>query len=151
MKRFWKSSMLSLMLPFLFTDVKAALFTFLCMLTTLLLQKIMPHLFLSLFMLLLGGSLSRIQDPLIIFSVLKLCLLPLVFFLSQHKYICDLLSKAHMDDAKEVSTPMTTSDSLALHDGSPPTNASWWSSRDRPMISNLTGADFTLHINILSR
>ncbi|CAL9002215.1 unnamed protein product, partial [Prunus brigantina] len=42
-------------------------------------------------------------------------------FLSQHKYICDLLSKAHVDDAKEVSTPMTTSDSLVLHDGSSPT------------------------------
>ncbi|CAB4284162.1 unnamed protein product [Prunus armeniaca] len=75
MKRFWKSSMLSLMLPFSFTDVKAA-----CAPTTTSL------------------------------------------FLSQHNYICDLLSKAHMDDAKEVRTHMTTSNSLVLHDGSP-TNA----------------------------
>ncbi|CAL8167524.1 unnamed protein product [Prunus armeniaca] len=52
----------------------------------------------GLFMLFLGGSLSRIKDPLIIFS-------------------------AYMDGAKELRTPMTTSHSLVLHDGSPPTDA----------------------------
>ncbi|CAL2246375.1 unnamed protein product [Prunus armeniaca] len=44
-------------------------------------------------------------------------------FLSQHKYIRDLLAIAGMDGAKEVSTPMSTSDPLTLHDGSPPTDA----------------------------
>ncbi|CAB4314565.1 unnamed protein product [Prunus armeniaca] len=92
MKRFWKSSMLSLMLPFSFTDVKAAWFS--------------------------------VKDPGSLNYFLGVEVVPTTtsLFLSQHKYICDLLSKAHMDDAKEVRTHMTTSNSLVLHDGSP-TNA----------------------------
>ncbi|KAI5337264.1 hypothetical protein L3X38_016533 [Prunus dulcis] len=45
-------------------------------------------------------------------------------FLSQHHYIRDLLLKAKMDGAKEVSTPLSPSDNLVLNDGSPPTDAS---------------------------
>ncbi|XP_016651035.1 PREDICTED: uncharacterized mitochondrial protein AtMg00810-like [Prunus mume] len=45
-------------------------------------------------------------------------------FLSQHYYIRDLLLKAKMDSAKEVSTPLSPYDSLVLNDGSPPTDAS---------------------------
>ncbi|CAL9007906.1 unnamed protein product [Prunus brigantina] len=40
-------------------------------------------------------------------------------FLSQQKYIHDLLINAKMDGAKAVSTPLSTTDSLMLHDGSP--------------------------------
>ena len=39
-------------------------------------------------------------------------------FLSQRKYICDILSKAHMDGAKPAATPLSTSNPLVLHDGS---------------------------------
>lgn len=38
-------------------------------------------------------------------------------FLSQHKYIRDLLSKTNMVGAKDVSTPLSTSTSLKLADG----------------------------------
>lgn len=41
-------------------------------------------------------------------------------FLSQTKYIMDLLETIHMTDANEVSTPMASSTSLILHDGSKP-------------------------------
>ncbi|VVA36588.1 PREDICTED: Retrovirus-related Pol poly from [Prunus dulcis] len=61
-------------------------------------------------------------------------------FLSQHKYIFDLLSKAHMDGAKEVSTPMTTSNSLVLHDGSPPTDATKY----RQLVGGLQYLSLTL-------
>ncbi|KAF9689647.1 hypothetical protein SADUNF_Sadunf01G0114000 [Salix dunnii] len=37
-------------------------------------------------------------------------------FLSQHKYIWDLLNNTHMDAAKDVSTPLSTSQSLRLVD-----------------------------------
>ncbi|KAG8489320.1 hypothetical protein CXB51_017422 [Gossypium anomalum] len=40
-------------------------------------------------------------------------------FLSQRKYIVDLLSKAQITEAKPVSTPMSSSVSLTLHSGSP--------------------------------
>ena len=39
-------------------------------------------------------------------------------FLTQHKYIRDMLSKTSMDGAKDVTTPLTTSVSLKLADGS---------------------------------
>ncbi|GFZ00771.1 hypothetical protein Acr_14g0004060 [Actinidia rufa] len=39
-------------------------------------------------------------------------------FLTQQKYIRDLLVRTHMDGAKEVSTPLPTTGSLVLHDGS---------------------------------
>lgn len=44
-------------------------------------------------------------------------------FLSQHKYIQELLNKAHMDGAKEVIVPMSTFAHLLVHDGSPTTDA----------------------------
>lgn len=43
-------------------------------------------------------------------------------FLSQHKYIRDLLTRTKMDSAKAVMTPLATKDSLQLHDGSSPTD-----------------------------
>ena len=42
-------------------------------------------------------------------------------FLSQTKYIQDLLSKTNMHDTKDVTTPLSTSESLKLYDGSPTT------------------------------
>jgi hypothetical protein len=39
-------------------------------------------------------------------------------FLTQHKYIRDMLSKTSMDGAKDVTTPLSTLVSLKLADGS---------------------------------
>lgn len=41
-------------------------------------------------------------------------------FLSQQKYIRDLLLRTKMDGAKAVTTPLATKEVLQLHDGSPP-------------------------------
>ena len=38
-------------------------------------------------------------------------------FLSQHKYVCDLLANTSMSGAKDVSTPLSTTQSLQLIDG----------------------------------
>lgn len=43
-------------------------------------------------------------------------------FLSQHRHIHDLLQQFHMDGAKEVTTPLNSSVTLTLHDGSPSTD-----------------------------
>ncbi|KAL6315013.1 hypothetical protein AAG906_030848 [Vitis piasezkii] len=45
------------------------------------------------------------------------------FFLSQHKYIRDLLSKTNMISAKDVSTPLSTTTSVKLVDGTSSTNS----------------------------
>ena len=39
-------------------------------------------------------------------------------FLTQHKYIRDLLAKTSVDGARDVTTPLSTSVSLQLDDGS---------------------------------
>ena len=39
-------------------------------------------------------------------------------FLSQHKYISDLLTRTKMDGAKTIKTPLATKDCLQLNDGS---------------------------------
>ena len=39
-------------------------------------------------------------------------------FLTQHKYIRDLLAKTSMDGARDITTPLSTSVSLQLNDGS---------------------------------
>ena len=44
-------------------------------------------------------------------------------FLSQRKYIQDLLSKTNMQDAKVVATPLSTSESLKLCNDSPTTDS----------------------------
>ena len=44
-------------------------------------------------------------------------------FLSQQKYIRDLLERANMHGAKVTTTPMSTSIILKLHDGSAATDA----------------------------
>ena len=43
--------------------------------------------------------------------------------LTQHKYLLDILTKHNMENSKPVQTPLATSSSLQLHDGSPPADA----------------------------
>jgi hypothetical protein len=45
-------------------------------------------------------------------------------FLSQHKYVRDLLTSTNMIGAKDVSTPLSTSISLQLVDGTSPMDSS---------------------------
>jgi hypothetical protein len=45
--------------------------------------------------------------------------LPHAFFLTQSKYVNDLLCKIHMEGAKPASTPCTTTGKLSRFDGDP--------------------------------
>jgi hypothetical protein len=73
-------------------------------------------------------------------------------FLSQHKYIHDLLVRTRMDDAKEVGTPLPTTGSLVLNDGSPPANATEYRSVIGALqYLNLTRSDMSFTINKLSQ
>ena len=44
-------------------------------------------------------------------------------FLSQHKYVRDLLAKFHLEGIKDSSTPLSSTGRLTLNDCSPPANA----------------------------
>jgi hypothetical protein len=73
-------------------------------------------------------------------------------FLSQHKYIRDLLSKTSMNMAKDVHTPMSTSTPLTLSDGSAPTDSTDY----RKVIGalqylGLTRPDIAFAVNRLSQ
>ncbi|BBH07387.1 transposable element gene, partial [Prunus dulcis] len=73
-------------------------------------------------------------------------------FLSQQKYIHDLLVNAKMDGAKAVSTPLSTTDSLMLHDGSPLTDPTPY----RRLVGglqylSLTRPDISFAVNKLSQ
>ena len=73
-------------------------------------------------------------------------------FLSQHKYIRDLLSKPNMLGAKDVSTPLSTTMSLKLVDGTSSTN----STEFRSVIGvlqylSLTRLDISFSVNKLSQ
>ncbi|CAN6576638.1 unnamed protein product [Malus baccata var. baccata] len=73
-------------------------------------------------------------------------------FLSQHKYIHDLLVNAKMDGAKAVSTPLSTTNSLMLHDGSSLTNGTPY----RRLVGSLqylslTRPDISFAVNKLSQ
>ncbi|KAK0578293.1 hypothetical protein LWI29_008165 [Acer saccharum] len=75
-----------------------------------------------------------------------------VLFLSQHKYIRDLLSKTDMLEANAVSTPLWLSDSLRLADGSAPTDATKY----RQVVGSLqylslTHSDVSFAVNKLSQ
>ena len=48
---------------------------------------------------------------------------PSGLLLAQHKYIRDLLDRTNMAGAKECTSPMSSTQSLQLHDGSPCTNS----------------------------
>uniref|UniRef100_A0A2N9F5Y1 CCHC-type domain-containing protein n=1 Tax=Fagus sylvatica TaxID=28930 RepID=A0A2N9F5Y1_FAGSY len=73
-------------------------------------------------------------------------------FLTQHKYIRDMLSKTSMDGAKDVTTPLSTSVSLKLADGS----SSVDSTEYRRVIGalqylSLTRPDISFAVNKLSQ
>ena len=73
-------------------------------------------------------------------------------FLSQHKYIRDLLAKHFMDLAKDIHTPMSTSTPLTLTDGSAPANSTDY----RRVIGalqylGLTRPDIAFAVNRLSQ
>uniref|UniRef100_A0A2N9JAR7 Reverse transcriptase Ty1/copia-type domain-containing protein n=1 Tax=Fagus sylvatica TaxID=28930 RepID=A0A2N9JAR7_FAGSY len=73
-------------------------------------------------------------------------------FLSQHKYVRDLLSKTNMSAAKDVSTPLSTSQSLKLVDGTAPVDSSDF----RRIIGSvqylsLTRPDISFAVNKLSQ
>ncbi|KAF5443514.1 hypothetical protein F2P56_036064 [Juglans regia] len=73
-------------------------------------------------------------------------------FLSQHKYIRDLLAKTSMDGAKDVTTPLSTSVPLKLSDGS----SSVDSTEYRRVIGalqylSLTQPDISFAVNKLSQ
>lgn len=51
------------------------------------------------------------------FLRLELTYTPQGVLLSQHKYITDILRKAHMDQVKPISTPMASGVSLSAHIG----------------------------------
>jgi len=73
-------------------------------------------------------------------------------FLSQHKYIRDLLSKTSMDMTKDIHTPMSTSTPLLLTDGSAPADSTEY----RRVIGalqylGLTRPDIAFAVNRLSQ
>lgn len=77
---------------------------------------------------------------------------PSGLFLSQHKYICDLLVCTCMEGAKKVGTPLITTGSLVLKDGSPPANATDYRSVIRVLqYLNLTRLDISFAVNKLSQ
>lgn len=72
--------------------------------------------------------------------------------LTQHKYLLDLLSKNNMDTSNPVHTPLATSSSLCLHDGSSPADASLY----RQVVGSLqylliTRPDIAFTVNKLSQ
>ncbi|WJZ93815.1 hypothetical protein VitviT2T_012722 [Vitis vinifera] len=60
-------------------------------------------------------------------------------FLSQHKYVCDLLAKFHLEGIKDSSTPMSSIGHLTLNDGSPLANATQF----RSLVGGLQYLQFT--------
>ncbi|GKV29651.1 hypothetical protein SLEP1_g38555 [Rubroshorea leprosula] len=72
-------------------------------------------------------------------------------FLSQHRYISDLLHRFHMQDAKPVSTPLTSTCTLHLHSGDPLLDGSEY----RQLLGSLqylamTRPDLSFAVNRLS-
>ncbi|TXG71321.1 hypothetical protein EZV62_006256 [Acer yangbiense] len=73
-------------------------------------------------------------------------------FLSQRKYIRDLLHKTHMLDANVASTPLSVTDSLVLHDGSPLTDPTQYRQIVGSMqYLSLTRPDVSFAVNKLSQ
>ncbi|KAH9704206.1 retrovirus-related pol polyprotein from transposon RE2 [Citrus sinensis] len=73
-------------------------------------------------------------------------------FLSQQKYIRDLLARFNMESIKETATPLSSTTHLILNDGSPPVDAS----RYRSLIGgmqylSLTRPDVSYAINKLAQ
>ncbi|KAD7117348.1 hypothetical protein E3N88_04616 [Mikania micrantha] len=73
-------------------------------------------------------------------------------FMSQSKYILDILTKANMTDCKSASTPMTTSETLNTTDGTPlPSPTSYRSFIGALQYLSLTRPDVTFAVNKLSQ
>ena len=73
-------------------------------------------------------------------------------FLNQHKYIRDLLEKFNMANAKPTNTPLCTTTSLKLVDGSATTDAKQFRSIIRALqYVTLTRPDLSFPINNLSQ
>ncbi|KAJ0833725.1 putative RNA-directed DNA polymerase [Helianthus annuus] len=73
-------------------------------------------------------------------------------FLSQHRYIQDILHQFHMDGAKDVTTPLSTTDPLCANDPSPSVDATPY----RKLVGSLqylafTRPDISFAINKLSQ
>ncbi|RVX02307.1 Retrovirus-related Pol polyprotein from transposon RE2 [Vitis vinifera] len=72
-------------------------------------------------------------------------------FLSQHKYVRDLLAKFHLE-IKNSSTPMSSTGHLTLNDGSPPANATHFQSLVGGLqYLQLTRPDIAFAINKLAQ
>ena len=77
---------------------------------------------------------------------------PAGLFLSQHKYINDLLVKTKMQDAKPVSTPLCHTEALRLHDGTPSTDATMYQQVIGALqYLSLTRPDISFAVNKLSQ
>jgi hypothetical protein len=73
-------------------------------------------------------------------------------FLSQHKYIGDLLERTKMQDAKPVLTPMSTSTPLCKDDGSPSTDTTFYRSTIGSLqYLSLTRPDIAFTVNKLAQ
>ena len=57
--------------------------------------------------------------PLSYFLGVETSMTKLRLFVSQEKYILDLLQKTNMLEAKELTIPLSYTETLRLHDGSP--------------------------------
>ena len=62
-------------------------------------------------------------------------------FLSQQKYIRDLLARLNMESIKETTTPLSSTTHLILNDGSPPVDVS----RYRSLIGGMQYLSLTRH------
>ncbi|WMV57710.1 hypothetical protein MTR67_051095 [Solanum verrucosum] len=72
-------------------------------------------------------------------------------FLSQTKYIMDILQEFSMQDCQGVSTPLSTTISLRLNDGSPPTDAKQYRSAiGKLQYLAFTRPDISFAVNKLS-
>jgi hypothetical protein len=77
---------------------------------------------------------------------------PSGLFLSQQKYIRDLLVRTCMEGAKKVGTPLITIGSLVLKDGTPPANATAYRSVIGALqYLNLTRPDISFAVNKVSQ
>ncbi|KAL6323488.1 hypothetical protein AAG906_039061 [Vitis piasezkii] len=73
-------------------------------------------------------------------------------FLSQHKYVRDLLAKFHLEGVKNSSTLMSSTGHLTLNDGSPPANATHFRSLVGGLqYLQLTRPDIAFAINKLAQ
>ncbi|CAH9100888.1 unnamed protein product, partial [Cuscuta europaea] len=73
-------------------------------------------------------------------------------FLSQHKYVSDLLSRFHLHTIKSVRTPLATRTSLSLTDGELLADATEYRSMvDALQYLTLTRPDFSYVVHLVSQ